>query len=1079
MATIQLNVEGNVGELLPNLQKVGGTMDTLQKKTVSNAAETQKAFKVSGQYVTAYNNALKQGLDITAKASEATAKLGDNAAKGIPKATEGMKSFKTQLLELTKAAQLAQQQFKAGLIDEKTLIASQQRVANLKEEIQDFGKRVDALNPEAKFNVITQATQGLIGGFQAATGAIALFGGESEDVQKAILKMQAVMNFSQGINQLLQLKDVFGNLAAVLGITTTAQKGLVVATEAQAAAAGVATTATVVEAGATQVLGTTSVTTAGQIGILRTAINLLLGPLGIILAAFGAVIALWAVFQESGESNADMLERMTRETEALNNQMEITRQRQDAVNEVLDANTEILRAQNKLREALAKGDIELARVREENAKKEIEDQKNKLDVQSKNLEQNLNDNKALIQKNLDDINALQEKNNAKLAGRAAFGTLLGASPFVVSGKDREANNKAINDALEANKKLSEANAKFVTDKIVTNAKLKALDTEGTAEERIRRSERAKDTEDFNKRMIELNKSLVDALAELQLKATPTGTPTEQLTAETDAKLKVLADFRDKLIKIQQDINDAEAQRTGKPSKKATLDSSVDAQFTTAQNIILQQAAEKQIQIEIDKQIKLVELRETGQQKEIDLFLLNFKKKEKELLEAGATEVEIEENKQKEILKIQNKYALEKLEIQKNESDAAIDQVELSGVSLEQAEKIKAQKRLEFDLMQAEKRLQILVGGDFTDKELSDANEQIRKLTEAVNKGKQELLKGEPFSLAKVFGIDPEHFDEFNAAAQQFADSFKSILLDLFSAEEERVNQHLENNQKLIDSDNERISELEAAIEKDTQANKRGLANNLNLHQQQLAALKQQRDKDLAEQKKLQEEKRKLAQQQAIIEAAETASSLTVSTINVIKSLSGLPFGIGVVLGLAAAASLVAGFLAIKSQISAASQSFGEGGEVDGEPHSRGGNKYRSIDGRSRIKEIEEGEWLTKKRVAQKKKPLLKAMNDENEPEYRRLMFEELFPFLKSQRIGLSDDVPEEIYQQRQELSVKERTAGTTMAMAGVEKRLDSFHEDFTKMLDDRMNEEHHHSLPDGSRIITKRGGKYVEIIRKQ
>lgn len=1067
MATIQLNVEGNVGELIPDLTKAASVMDTLQKKTVDNADKTNKAFQQNIKVTKEYNQVLVNAVTGIDEFGRKAKTLGDNGTAGTDKATEGMKSFRLQLKEATLDAQKAQQQFSKGLIDEKTLIAAQQRVADLKEEIQDFGKRIDALNPEAKFTVITQATQGLIGGFQAATGALALFGAESDDVQKAILKMQAVLNFSQGINQLLQLKDIFGNLAVVLGITATAQKGLTVATEAQAVAAGAATTATVAEAAATEGLGTSSIFAAGAINILRTAINFLMGPVGILLLAVGGLITLYEVFKEKTESAADQIKRLAEETERLINISKNTAERLEAENSIIQANIDLQKSKAALIVSLANSEVDANRLKAKADKENAEAEKVLLEKQNTERQQQFDRNIQLLKTFNRQVLELQFRNSGVNAG---------------SDKDIEARVKEIDEIQKKSAELSIANGKLNGEIQANRVKIQQQIVDSNRDQVDANKERIRNEFEFNKRMTELREALAKTLTELDAKGASIGTSLEQLKADTAAKLQALEDFKKGLLKQIQEINDAEAQRRGGPTavgKTATLDDKGEAAFEAAKNVIRKQAAEKEIQIEIDKQLKLIELKETGEQKEIDLIIVNAKKSEKELLDAGATELQIRKSVLDQIQAVRVKFANQRVQNEIDESHLVIEQIKLNGVSEAQAEKIRAQMRLEASLLGAEKqRNNVLLDPNFKIEDVNKLNAEIQKLKEQIEKGKKDIQKGEPLSLAQLFGIDEKNFDEFNAAAAQFVDGIKAIYDKIFEAENERVQQHLDNNQKLIDSDNDRIAELEAAIDKDTAANKRGLANDLNLHQQQLAAIKAQRDKDLADQKKLLEEKRKLAQQQAIVNSAETASSLIVSTVNVIKSLSGLPLGIGVVLGLAAAAALVAGFLSIKGNIEA-SQSLGEGGEVDGEPHSRGGNKYRSIDGRSRIKEIEDGEWLIKKRVAQKKKPLLKAINDENEPEYRRLMFEELFPFLKSQRIGLSEDVPDEIYQQRQELNIRERTAGTSIAMNGVEKRLDAFHDDFTKMVDDRMNEEHHHLLSDGTHIITKRGGKSLEIIKKQ
>lgn len=102
-------------------------------------------------------------------------------------------------------------------------IKAAQKVANLKEEIADVKGTIDALHPEAKFNAIGSAVQGIAGGFSAVEGAMALFGTQSEEVQQQLLKVQGAMAFSQGINQVLGLKDAFSNLGILIKSTTAYQ----------------------------------------------------------------------------------------------------------------------------------------------------------------------------------------------------------------------------------------------------------------------------------------------------------------------------------------------------------------------------------------------------------------------------------------------------------------------------------------------------------------------------------------------------------------------------------------------------------------------------------------------------------------------------------------------------------------------------------------------------------------------------------------------------------------------------------------------------------------------------------------
>ena len=113
-----------------------------------------------------------------------------------------VKPLKKQLREATLELQEARQKF-GELSDEAVLAA--QKVANIRDEIQGANEAAQLFDPGARFQALTNAASTAAGGIAAAQGALALFGGESEDVEKALLKVQSAMALSQGLSQ---LKDI-------------------------------------------------------------------------------------------------------------------------------------------------------------------------------------------------------------------------------------------------------------------------------------------------------------------------------------------------------------------------------------------------------------------------------------------------------------------------------------------------------------------------------------------------------------------------------------------------------------------------------------------------------------------------------------------------------------------------------------------------------------------------------------------------------------------------------------------------------------------------------------------------------
>jgi hypothetical protein len=158
--------------------------------------------------------------------------------------TADTKSLRAQLREAQ--ADVARLSDKFGVTSKEAANAAK-RAAELKDAIGDAKALTDAFNPDAKFNALTSSLGGVIGGFQAYEGALALVGGESEDLQKTLVKLNALMSLSQGLQQIGEARDSFRQLGAVIKNTTVFQTLYNAATRTATAvqtAFGIATTAT-------------------------------------------------------------------------------------------------------------------------------------------------------------------------------------------------------------------------------------------------------------------------------------------------------------------------------------------------------------------------------------------------------------------------------------------------------------------------------------------------------------------------------------------------------------------------------------------------------------------------------------------------------------------------------------------------------------------------------------------------------------------------------------------------------------------------------------------------------------------
>lgn len=153
-----------------------------------------------------------------------------------------VKPLKKQLREATLELQSARQRF-GDLSDEA--IEAAKKVAGIKDSIEAANEQVALFDPGKRFQALTTAASTAAGAVGAVQGAMGLFGAESEDVQKALLKVQSAMALSQGLSQLADLGKVTEELKSSF-------KGLIGTTSQKVAATTSDTTAVVANTAATK-----------------------------------------------------------------------------------------------------------------------------------------------------------------------------------------------------------------------------------------------------------------------------------------------------------------------------------------------------------------------------------------------------------------------------------------------------------------------------------------------------------------------------------------------------------------------------------------------------------------------------------------------------------------------------------------------------------------------------------------------------------------------------------------------------------------------------------------------------------
>ena len=201
-------------------------------------------------------------------------------------AEKNTQSLKSKLKELKQQMS----QLKEGSAE---FNAVAKEAGKLEDKIGDINQKVRTLASDTKrLDAFVGAAQGIAGGFAAAQGAVALFGGENEELNKTLLKVQGSLALLNGVE----------------AISNTFKKENAVLTNLQTAAQAIYTT----------VVGTST----GALKLFKIA--LAATGIGLVVVAIGELVAHWEDLTKwikgSTEELDKNIEATKRSTEAMKSQ---------------------------------------------------------------------------------------------------------------------------------------------------------------------------------------------------------------------------------------------------------------------------------------------------------------------------------------------------------------------------------------------------------------------------------------------------------------------------------------------------------------------------------------------------------------------------------------------------------------------------------------------------------------------------------------------------------------------------------------------------------------------------------------
>ena len=403
--------------------------------------------------------------------------------------------------------------------------------------IKDVELQFEALDFEQKLTAGSDAIVGIAGGFAVAEGAAALFGAESEQLEKTLAKVAGALALTTG------LRDLANGVIAM--------RKLSIATKAQAVfqelnAKATATAATVQKLFAGSVNTTTIGFKALKTAIIATGIGALVVGVGLLVANFDKLaIALGKTTREQQLSN----EAQSKAIESINDELSAA----DKLSKILEDETlsrekkrkEVKKFQDKYPELLSNIDAEKTSIEDIN----IALQKNidllRLKAEAEALEALRAE--AFRAKAVAEIEQTRIQNDQSDTFLQKLGDITGA--LQGGSTAREVANQKQQDAIDAAEKeiaIIDSLTKATEDKIAAKEEEGAVIADVTDKTKTETETKKKATEQEKLTRIKTNKFLKDSQKELQkivqegIDTRIEGLKTIQTTAEITKDIEIRA-----------------------------------------------------------------------------------------------------------------------------------------------------------------------------------------------------------------------------------------------------------------------------------------------------------------------------------------------------------------------------------------------------------------------------------------------------------------------------------------------------------------------------------------------------------
>lgn len=847
------------------------------------------------------------------------------------------------------------------------------KAGELKNELKSVRDAVESVAGSTTRNLgraLSESTELGVKGFEGLIAVQSLFGTENKDVERQILKLQAVHSISRLVSEFGGLKDKLTEIKlAFTPLTNLYTRG----NDALKNFGKTGKESTEGVAKGSKNLFTTfgtgvkSLATNGIAAFKSLWATIAANPLGVVLVVIGGVIAAMIALKDKVKPIAALFEFLGKTVDALLAPFKalgqafglIASQQEEAMKKIIENG----KKQEESVIAFFDNEIALAEASEKRTgeleKKKIDNTKLSVQIRLDALKWLHKENGKLNEEELAEYEELQKRllelsneSTVLLAKEQTERRRFAASQEssiadlkIAAIKDDETREKAAlkkkfdDDLLAAAERTVGV---FATEKEQWDKSLpefqaieKKFQSDLAAVRAKYAKQRLEKLKQDNDKLLALQKDFADQLAAILAKIEQGRAShlfgEERLAFEREQGLKEVEILRDTLTKKGQAEEDFEAQMQKRKPQVFKLNTEQEAAFTELRRQVYEKETDDLIKLTVERENKIAQAKSqaTKQTAEnldteeaniianVELVAPPKINEDDFAFEKEKAALAFEKQKQQAILDIQSDYAKKRFDLatQAREAEREEQLKALDGELALLQDRNDEDARLRHEqIMQSANLLEQKFAG-----ERIKAQDEFAKIINDIQAKRDELNKAPKFDLMKFLGLTPE-----------IVTGLRTMLGEVQKALEQSINTNLEKvNSEIADSKQRQslaesdIATLEGKLDAEAELGERGKANNTGRIQAEIDAKQQAANKEKEIQKQLLEEQKKVQKQKLLLDSISQASNLITASTNILANTARDPVSLAI--ALAAVATMITSFIALKAQaVKAINAGGGEG-----------------------------------------------------------------------------------------------------------------------------------------------------------